>query len=88
MDCAKAKAVQKAKIADYQLFAAARCETRNFILDVVYDTQVRELHDPVTFYTAMLTLELLDHLQKLCSGLHDLDVLKMKNKMQLYHLEM
>ena len=78
VDCAKAKAVYNANIADYQLFVAAKHETHNFILAVVYDIWVHELRDPVTFYTDISPSDLLDHLQKLCSGLHDLDVLNLQ----------
>ena len=42
-----------AKISDYQLFAAAERETREFILAVVDETWVRKLCDPVTLYTAV-----------------------------------
>ena len=56
VDQAKAKSIHKAKIADYQLFAATKCETRDFILEVVYDTWVQELRDPITFYTTMSPL--------------------------------
>ena len=38
---AKAKAVQMAKIADYQLFAAAKHKTHDFILAIIEDTWVR-----------------------------------------------
>ena len=50
------------KIADYQLFAAAKYETCDFIRVVVDDTWFHELRETVTFYTAMEPLELLKHL--------------------------
>ena len=40
------------------------------------------------FYTAMSPLELIAHLKTLCSGLHALDVLSLKNEMKNYHLDM
>ena len=60
----KAKAIHTAKIVDYQLFAAVKHETCNFILTVVYNKWVCRLRELITFYTAVAPLYLLDHLQK------------------------
>ena len=49
----KAEAVHTAKIADYQLFAAAKNETWDFIPAVIEDIWVRKLCEPVTLYTAI-----------------------------------
>ena len=76
---AKDEAIHTSKIADYLLFAAAECKTRDFILAVVEDTGVCELREPVMFYTAAAPSELLDHLKTLCSGLHALYMLVMQN---------
>ena len=81
----KAEAVHTAKIADYQLFAAAERENRVFILAVIEDTWVCEFREPVTLYTAVSLSALLYHLQVLCDGLHALDVLELQNEMQQYH---
>ena len=62
MAWSKAKAVHRSEIADYQLFAAAEWETREFILVVVDDTWVRKLREPVTLYTAVAPSEILDYL--------------------------
>ena len=67
------------KNVDCQLFAADERETRGFILLVLEDTWVRELCEPVAFYTAVAPSEILNHLQKLCGGLHALDVLLLQN---------
>ena len=75
----KGEAVHTANIADYQIFAAAKRETRDFILAIVDDTWVRKLREPITFYTAVEPSEILDHLQKLCGGLHALDVFVLQN---------
>ena len=73
----KDKFIHTAKIAVYQLIAAAKRETRDFILAAVDDKWVCKLCEPVTFYTVMAPSELLGHLQKLCGGLHDLNVLEL-----------
>ena len=82
MAWSKAKSINTAKIVDYQIFIAAKCETRNFILVVVNNIWVRKLRESVTFYTSIVPLELLYHLQKLCGGLHALDVLALQNEIQ------
>ena len=81
----KAEVVHAAKITDYELFAAAERETRNFILAVVEDTWVRKLREPVMLYTAISPYEILAHLQALCGGLHALNVLALQNYIQNYH---
>ena len=58
----KAEAVHTAKIADYQLFAAAKRENRYFILAFIEDTWVHKLCDPFTLYTAVSPSGLLSHL--------------------------
>ena len=84
---AKEEAVNTAKFVDYQLFAAAECKTRYFILAVIEYTWVRELRKPVTLYTTVSPSGLLAHLQLqfLYGVLHALDVLALKNEMQHYY---
>ena len=85
---AKAEAVRTAKIADYQIFAAAEHKTRDFILAVIVDTWVRKKCEPITLYTAVSPSWILSHLQVLCCGIHYLDVLTLQNEMQHYHQDM
>ena len=85
---AKAEVVHTAKSMDNQLFSVVECETRYFILGVVEDTWVQKLREPVTLYTSVSPSELLSHLQVLCGGLHDLDVLLLQNEIQHYHQDM
>ena len=46
---------------------------QNFIMEVVDETWYKDLEEPDTFYTDVPALKLLDHLTKLCSGLHTSD---------------
>ena len=85
---AKVEAFHTATIADHLLFAAAKRETQESILAFVEDTWFRKMREPTTFYTAMALSELLDQLQTLCGGLHDINVLALQNEMQIYHLGM
>ena len=52
----------KAKAVHYFLFAAAKRETRDFVLAFIEDIWVCELQEPITFYTAVSPYELLAHL--------------------------
>ena len=70
---------------DYRLFAATKSESSKFILAVVEDTWVPELRDPNLFYTAVKPRALLAHIQAMCVGLYDTDVINLQNKMQTYH---
>ena len=85
---AKAEAIHESKIADYQLFAVAERETRDFIPAVVEDTWFRELCEPVMLYIAVSPSEPMAHLQYLSGGIHALDVLALQNEMQHYHQDM
>lgn len=84
---ARLEAEHAAKLSDYKTYDAAERDTQRFILAVIEDTWIRELKDPTTFYTQVLAVDLLDHLQTICGGLHALDILNLQNEMQKYHLE-
>ena len=64
VDRTKAKAVHTSKIADDQLFAAAKRKTWNLILAVVDNKLVYELREPITFYTSVEPSYLLENLEK------------------------
>ena len=61
---AKAEAVHTSKIADDQLFAAAKRKIWKFILAVVDNKLVYELRELITFYTSVEPSDLLDNLEK------------------------
>ena len=82
------EAAHTAKKEYYRIFAAAECESSKFILAVVIDMWVRELHDPELFYSAVKPQDILKHLQAMCVGLHATDVLNLWNDMQTYHEDM
>ena len=63
----------------YIIFYASEPDSSKFILVVVEDTWVRELHDPDLFYMAVKPRALLAHLQSICVGLHATDVLNLQN---------
>ena len=52
------------------LYETANKECKNFIMNVVDETWYKELEDPDTFYTNVMSLKLLEHLTEFCSGLN------------------
>lgn len=84
---ARMEAEHKAKRQDHVTCETAEREAREFVLNVVEDTWVRELKDDSTFYAKVRAKKVLQHLQGTCTGLHALDVLALQNEMQQYHLE-
>ena len=84
---AHTESAHKAKRADRATYKTARRETAQFILAAVDDTWVREIRDTETLYTNVAPKDLLSHLQAVCTGRHDLDLMMLHNKMQRYHLE-
>ena len=84
---ARSKVAHKAKRADRATYKTARRETTQFVLAVIADTWVRELHDSSSLYTEVVSKDIIAHLQAGCTGRHALDLLALHNEMQRYHLE-
>ena len=85
--CARTEAAHKAKRTDRAIYKTVRREMTQFVLTVVADTWVRELHDTKKIYTKVAPMDLLSHLQAGCMGRHLVDLLELHNEMQRYHLE-
>lgn len=83
---AKAEAKHRAKLADRTTYVAAERETRKFIISKVEDTWIRELKDAETFYTEVLAVDILAHLQGSCLGKHETDAVSLLVNMQTYHV--
>ena len=84
---ARTEAAHKAKRANRATSKTARRETAQFILAVVGNTWVGELHNTKTLYTNVAPKALLSHLQSGCTGRHALNLLALHNEIQHYHLE-
>jgi hypothetical protein len=82
---AKAKAIWRAKLSDKETYVVAEHEIHKFILAKVKDTWVRELKDATTFYTKVLAINLLQHLQSTCLGTHTIDALSLQIEMREFH---
>jgi hypothetical protein len=81
------EAVHKAVRSDYGLFEAAERGFRQFILDVVEETYIRDLKHSRFFYTRVSPIEFLNHLQSTCGGLHTINLLTLQSTMQTAHKE-
>ena len=72
---------------DYDVYDTAICCACNFIIVVVKDTWICELHDPILQYNDAAPRAIILHLTTTCVGIHALDVLMLQNAMQQYHTE-
>ena len=72
---ARSEASHKAKHANHATYETARRETTQFVLDVVADTWVCELHDSNSLYTEFDPKYILAHIQVGCTGRHALGLL-------------
>ena len=75
----------KARMNEYKMFSKAKLETCALILRAFNKTSVLELKDEETLFTQVTPRQLLDNLQSICGGLHDIEVLTLQNEMQEYH---
>ena len=66
----KLKAVWNICIKDYAFYDTGVSSVAAFILASVNDVWFRELRDPTTFYTNVLTFALLAHIEERCTELH------------------
>ena len=87
MICAKAEAIHCARVTDWDAFKAAEREAQSFIVDAFYEVWYSEMCEPVTFYARVTTRQMIDHLQGICVGNHEIDILDLQDKMQVMHTE-
>ena len=81
------KITWKARVNDTKLYAKAKLEACELILHAVDETWVLELKKEETLFTQVTPIQLLDHLQSICGGLHAINVLALQNEMQDYHTD-
>ena len=84
---ARMEAIHKAVRRDYGLYEAAERGARQFIIDVVEETYIRDLKHARLFYTRVKPIDFLNHLQATCGGLHAIDLLALQGSMQTAHKE-
>jgi hypothetical protein len=72
-------------IQDYEAYEAAESDVKVFIEAVVEDTWICDLHDPLTFYSNISALALLNHLCACSGGLHALDMVLLIIQMSQFY---
>ena len=83
-----AEATHNAILADWGLYDTSERKTRLFILWAVDDVWLSKLFKGMpTYYSEVFAKTMLDHLQELCLGNHEVDILVLMCKMhQMYHV--
>ena len=79
--------IHKARIRDFTTYESAKHEMGKFLLRVIEDTWIHELKRAKTYYTLVTVGKFLTHLQATCGGLHALDVITLKHKLEHYHIK-
>jgi hypothetical protein len=80
---AHAKAIHTAKLADYAIFEAAEQVVIKFIRTAVDEMWYKDLKDSESFYNAVTAANLINHLAKICGGLHVIDLVNLPTEMVL-----
>ena len=81
----KLEAVWKIRIKYYTLYDTGVHGASTFILAVVNNVWVYDLHNPTTFYTDVLPSALLEHLKERCTGLHTINTVNLPLIIQGYY---
>ena len=74
-------ATHNALLADWGLYDTSECKTSIFILWAVNDIRLSKLSKGMpTYYSELFAKTMLDHLQELCLGNHEVDILILMDK--------
>ena len=81
-------ATHNALLADWGLYDISECKTSIFILWAVNDIRLSKLLKGMpTYYSELFAKTMLDHLQELCLGNHEINILVLTEKMrQMYQV--
>ena len=85
--CAKAEAIHRAHITDWDAFEAVEREAQSFIINAFDESWYSELRDTVTFYARVTTRKIMEHLQGICVDNHAIVILDLQDKMRVMHEE-
>ena len=83
-----ATVLHKARVADYEMYKAAINAVRSLLLNHVDETWIIALKKEGTEYGEVTPNEILDHLEKNCTGRHAVDSLDLINDMMTLHTTM
>ena len=80
LDSRKKEAVHKASISDWEIYDVTESEVNRFIIRVVADVWISPLSKgSPTFYVKQKNKEMLDQLQVVCMGHHEIDLLALQD---------
>ena len=83
----KAETINRAKLADWATYHAAKTESTKFCVAVIGRTWISSLSKGIPNHFAEATThEILDGARKACTGLHDINLLNLQDKMRGLHL--
>ena len=77
----------RARVNDYKIYAKVKLEACTLILHAINETWLLDLKDEETLFTQVIPRQLLSHLQSICGGFHEINVLTLQNEMQDYHTD-
>jgi hypothetical protein len=81
----KLKTAHKALVDDYASYKAAERGVARFLREVVDDLWINDLKNADTFYTKVTALQIMDHLDANSRGLHAIDMIALRTRMQAYY---
>ena len=83
----RAKVAHKARLDDYASYEAAERRVSTFFRNVVDEIWYNDLKDAETFYTRVLAIDIMAHLDANSGGLHALDMISLRTNMTQYYAE-
>ncbi len=83
----RAEAAHKARLDDYASYEAAKCGVSTFLRNIVDEVWYNDLKDAETFYTRVLAINIMAHLDANSGGLHALDMISLRTNMTQYYAE-
>jgi hypothetical protein len=85
--CVCAKAAHKSHLDNYASYKAAKCGIAKFLHNVVNKIWYNNLKDAKTFYTKVMTLEIMAHLNANSKGLHAINMISLHLNMTQYYIQ-
>ena len=82
-----AKAAYKSCLDNYASYEAAKHGIAKFLHDVVDKIWYNNLNDAETFYTKVMALEIMAHLNVNSGGLHAIDMIFLRTNMTQYYIQ-
>jgi len=83
----RAEVAHKSRLDDYASYEAAECGVSTFLRNVIDEIWYNDLKDAETFYTRVLAIDIMAHLNANSGGLHALDMISLHTNMTQYYAE-